>query len=37
MTNYEVPEALRQDKDNAEYVMPTALAEYHVQQVVGSE
>lgn len=37
MTDYEVPEVLRQDNDSGEYVMPTALAEYHVRRKVGAE
>jgi hypothetical protein len=37
MTNYRVPEVLRQDSDGDEIVMPTALAEYHVRRTVGAD
>jgi hypothetical protein len=29
MTEFEVPEALKEDNDSTEFVMPEALKEYH--------
>jgi len=37
VTDYRVPEALRQDSDGDEIVMPVALAEYHVRRAVGAD
>lgn len=34
MTEFTLPEALRQDSDGDEWTMPYALAEYHVGQKV---
>lgn len=34
MRGYEVPKVLRKDNDSAEYVMPRALAEYHVREKI---
>ena len=36
MTEFRMPEAIRQDSDD-EWVMPKALAEYHVRQTVGAD
>ena len=37
MTDYALPEVLRQDSDSGEFEMPTALAEYHVRRTVGAD
>jgi hypothetical protein len=37
VTNYRVPEVLRQDSDSGEFEMPEALAEYHVRRTVGAD
>ena len=37
MTEYKLPEALREDSDSGEFVMPDALVEYHVRQTVGAD
>jgi hypothetical protein len=37
VTDYTLPEALRQDSDGDEWTMPEALAEYHVRRTVGAD
>lgn len=37
MTEYRLPAVLREDRDSGEFVMPYALAEYHVERKVGAD